>query len=58
MSEELDAATLNQLEMDAADAAYELQCWREARDELHGWTREHPTLEEFLERDRKNRTEW
>ena len=55
MSDELDDATLDQLAMDRADSAYELLCWREDRDELHGWTMDHPTLEQFLERDRKNR---
>lgn len=58
MSEKLDAATLNQLEMDAADSAYEEQCWREDMAELHGWDdKPHPTLEEFLKADRKNRRE-
>ena len=52
---DLDAATLNQLEMDAAEAAYEAQCWREDRDELHGWDKPHQTLDEFLKSDRKNR---
>jgi hypothetical protein len=43
---DIDAATLNQLNIDRADAAYEAQCWREDRDELLGLN-EHPTLEEF-----------
>ena len=43
---DLDPATLNQLAIDRAEAAYELQCWREDRDELLGLN-EHPTLEEF-----------
>ena len=57
MSDELDPATLEQLEMDRADAAYDAQCWREDRDELLGLTRDHPTLEEFLADDRKYRRE-
>jgi hypothetical protein len=43
---DIDAATLNQLNIDAAEAAYDEQCWREDRDELLGLN-EHPTLEEF-----------
>jgi hypothetical protein len=46
MSDYYDPATLDQSEMDRAEAAYELQCWREDRDELLGLN-EHPTLEEF-----------
>lgn len=43
---DLDPATLNQMDIDRAEGAYDAQCWREDRDELHGWN-EHPTLEEF-----------
>ena len=43
---DIDAATLNQLNIDRAEAAYDEQCWREDRDELLGLN-EHPTLEEF-----------
>ena len=43
---DMDAATLNQMDIDRAEGAYELQCWREDRDELLGLN-EHPTLEEF-----------
>lgn len=43
---DIDPATLNQMDIDRAEAAYELQCWREDRDELLGLN-EHPSLEEF-----------
>jgi len=57
VSDDLDPATREQLEMDRADAAYEEQCWRADRDELHGWFNDHPTLDEFLKDDRKYRHE-
>ena len=43
---DLDPATLDQSAIDRAEAAYELACWREDRDELLGLN-DHPTLEEF-----------
>jgi hypothetical protein len=43
---DLDPATLDQYAIDRAEAAYELACWREDRDELLGLN-EHPSLEEF-----------
>ena len=43
---DIDPATLNQYAIDRAEAAYELACWREDRDELLALN-EHPTLEEF-----------
>jgi len=43
---DIDPATLNQMDIDRAEGAYDLQCWREDRDELLGLN-EHPTLEEF-----------
>ena len=56
MPDDLDEGTRAQLDLDRAEAAYEAQCWREDMAELHGWNdTPHPTLQEFLERDRKNR---
>jgi len=43
---DIDRETLNQLNIDRAEGAYELACWREDRDELLGLN-EHPTLEQF-----------
>ena len=43
---DIDRETLNQLNIDRAEVAYELACWREDRDELLGLN-EHPTLEQF-----------
>lgn len=43
---DIDPDTLNHYAIDRAEAAYEIQCWREDRDELLGLNK-HPTLEEF-----------
>jgi hypothetical protein len=47
--------TRDQWEMDRADSAYEEQCWREDRDELHGLTRTFPTLDEFVKDEGRRR---
>ena len=57
MPDDLEPATREQLEMDRADAYFDELCWRADRDELHGLTKPHPTLEEFLKEDRKYRRE-
>jgi hypothetical protein len=47
--------TLDQLNLDRAESAYDEQCWREDRDELHGHTRSAMSFDEFVKDEGRRR---